>query len=96
VLKVSVVIPTWNRADLLARTIDKIENQTLSRDHYEVLVIDNGSNDRTQSVLDQLSRKFSNLKSFSQLKRGAAATRNVGIRAATAGLVLFIDDDIPT
>lgn len=92
--KVSVVIPTWNRADLLARTIDKIEHQTLSRDQYEVIVIDNDSTDHTQSVLDQKSRTFSRLKTFSQRKRGAAATRNVGIRAATGDIVLFIDDDI--
>jgi glycosyltransferase involved in cell wall biosynthesis len=50
--------------------------------------------DRTQSALDQLSRNYANLRTFSQLKRGAAATRNVGIRAAKAGVVLFIDDDI--
>jgi glycosyltransferase involved in cell wall biosynthesis len=92
--KVSVVIPTWNRADLLARTIDKIEHQTLSRDQYEVIVIDNDSTDHTQSVLGQKSRKYPGLKAFFQKKRGAAATRNVGIREATGGIVLFIDDDI--
>jgi glycosyltransferase involved in cell wall biosynthesis len=94
VLKVSVVIPTWNRAELLARTIDKIEHQSLGRDLYEVIVIDNDSSDDTQSVLDQKARTYSNLKAFSQRKRGSAATRNVGIRAARGDLVLFIDDDI--
>lgn len=93
-LKVSVVIPTWNRAELLARTIDQIETQTVSRDLYEVLVVDNDSNDHTQSVLDRKTRTYPNLRSFSQLKRGAAATRNVGIRAADGEIILFIDDDI--
>ena len=93
-LKVSVVIPTLNRADLLASTIDHIANQTLAREHYEVLVIDNGSTDQTRSVLDQKSKTYPNLKCFSQLKRGAAATRNVGIRNATGETILFIDDDI--
>jgi glycosyltransferase involved in cell wall biosynthesis len=94
VLKVSVVIPTFNRADLLARTIDRIEQQTLSHDLYEVLVIDNDSSDQTQTVLAQKSQAYPNLKSFSQSKRGAAATRNVGIRAAQGDIILFIDDDI--
>jgi glycosyltransferase involved in cell wall biosynthesis len=94
VLKVSVVVPTFNRADLLARTIDKIEHQTLGREFYEVIVIDNESSDHTQSVLDQKCGTYSNLKAFSQSKRGAAATRNVGIRAARGEIVLFIDDDI--
>jgi glycosyltransferase involved in cell wall biosynthesis len=93
-LRVSVVIPTWNRADLLALTLDKIQNQTVPRDFYEVIVIDNESSDHTQAVLEQKSRTFSNLKAFSQSKRGAAATRNIGIRAAKGEIVLFIDDDI--
>jgi len=94
VLKLSVVIPTWNRADLLARTIDKIEQQTFAREFYEVLVVDNGSSDHTQNLLEQKSRTYPNLRSFTQVKRGAAATRNVGIRSAKGGVVLFIDDDI--
>jgi len=94
VLKVSVVIPTWNRADLLVRTIEKIESQTISRDLYEVLVIDNASTDHTQNVLEQKSRIYPNLKSLSQSKPGAASTRNVGIRKAKGEIVLFIDDDI--
>lgn len=93
-LKVSVVIPTFNRADLLARTIDKITQQTLPDNLYEVLVIDNESTDQTHAVLEQKSRIYRNLKVFSQSKRGAAATRNVGIRAARGDIILFIDDDI--
>ncbi|HLH29962.1 MAG TPA: glycosyltransferase, partial [Terriglobia bacterium] len=93
-LKVSVVIPTWNRAGLVAQTIEKIEHQTLPRDLYEVLVIDNKSTDDTQSVLKQKSRSYPNLKIFSQSKKGAAATRNVGIQKASGEIILFIDDDI--
>lgn len=93
-LKVSVVIPTLNRADLLATTIDRIESQTFPRDNYEVLVIDNASNDDTRRVLAQKSLLYANLRTFRQTKRGAAATRNVGIQNATGDVVLFIDDDI--
>ena len=92
--KVSVVIPTLDRADMVATTIDRIEQQTVSRDLYEVLVIDNNSSDHTQSVLAQKVALYPNLRVFSQLKRGAAATRNVGIREAGGHIVLFIDDDI--
>lgn len=92
--KVSVVIPTWNRADLLAKTIDKIEQQTLSRDQYEVIVIDNDSTDHTPTVLAQKKGACAKLKTFCQKKRGAAATRNIGIRAAAGDIILFIDDDI--
>ena len=92
--KVSVVIPTLNRAEVLAGTIDRIQHQTIGRDLYEVLVIDNNSSDDTQQVLAAKSAAFSNLRTFSQNKPGAAATRNIGIREASGDLVLFIDDDI--
>src|SRR5262249_24923429 len=85
---------TLNRADLLATTLERIANQTLAREHYEILVVDNGSTDHTRSVLDQKCRTYPHLKTFSQLKRGAAATRNVGIRNAAGDTILFIDDDI--
>jgi len=94
VLKLSVVIPTLNRADLLALTLDRIGTQTLPTDQYEILVVDNGSSDHTASVLAQKCSLYRNLKTFSQLKRGAAATRNVGIRNAAGETILFIDDDI--
>ena len=93
-LKVSVVIPTLDRADMVAATIDCIEQQTISRTEYEVLVIDNNSSDHTQAVLAEKAATYPNIRLFTQLKRGAAATRNVGIREAKGEIVLFIDDDI--
>jgi len=92
--KVSVIIPTLNRAELVAATIDRIENQTVSRDIYQVLVIDNASTDNTAEVLSQKSATYPNLRTFAQRKKGAAATRNIGIREADGEIVLFIDDDI--
>jgi glycosyltransferase involved in cell wall biosynthesis len=94
VYRVSVVIPTLNRAKTLSTTIDRIEHQTVGRDLYDVLVVDNNSSDDTQSVINQKARTFPNIRAFKQLKPGAAATRNVGIRESTGEIVLFIDDDI--
>jgi glycosyltransferase involved in cell wall biosynthesis len=79
---------------MLSMTLDRIGRQTVGRDIYEVLVIDNNSSDHTQSVLSQKAKTFRNLKSFKQAKPGAAATRNVGIREAAGDIILFIDDDI--
>jgi glycosyltransferase involved in cell wall biosynthesis len=79
---------------MLSRVIDRIEAQTVNRDIYEVLVIDNNSSDHTQAVLSQKAVTHPNLRAFTQLKAGAAPTRNVGIREAKGDLVLFIDDDI--
>src|SRR5438067_13657943 len=92
--KVSIVIPTFNRASTLARTIDCIESQSVPAEDYEVIVVDNASTDDTRSVLDAKARKYFNLKSLFQPKPGAAATRNAGLRQAVCDIVLFIDNDI--
>ena len=92
--KISVVIPTLNRASLLARTLDHVEGQSLSRDHYEVIVVDNNSSDDTSSLLEQKAGTFPNLRFAVQRKPGAAAARNTGLGMASGNIVLFIDDDI--
>src|SRR6266404_7395289 len=92
--KISVVIPTKNRSALLAEAIERVERQTVPKDQYEVIVIDNDSTDDTRSVLEQKTQTYSNLKSGLQEKRGAAATRNAGLCLAKGELVLFIDDDV--
>lgn len=79
---------------MLLTTLGRIENQTVGRDIYEVLVVDNNSSDHTQAVLSGKAKTYSNLRVFKQAKPGAAATRNVGIRESAGEIVLFIDDDI--
>jgi glycosyltransferase involved in cell wall biosynthesis len=92
--KVSVVIPTLNRARVLAQTIDRLEAQTIPQDLYEIVVVDNSSTDDTPNVLTEKARLYSNLRSLIQAKPGAAPTRNAGLRQATGDIVLFIDNDI--
>jgi glycosyltransferase involved in cell wall biosynthesis len=94
VLKLSIVIPTFNRASILASTIDRIESQTVSGENYEIIVVDNASTDDTRTVLEARSRKYSNLRFLFQPKPGAAATRNAGLRQAVGDIILFIDNDI--
>lgn len=92
--KVSVVIPTKNRSALVADAIDRIESQSVPRELYEVIVIDNDSADDTRSILEQKARRYSNFRFGLQEKPGAAATRNAGLRMAKNEIILFIDDDV--
>ncbi len=92
--KVSVVIPTLNRARTLATTLDRIERQTVPPDLYEVLIVDNNSTDGTQAMLRQKAAVYPNLTVCFQPKPGAAAARNKGLRRSSGEIVLFIDDDI--
>ena len=93
-MKVSIVIPTFNRPGLLKRLLKSIRAQTF-RD-YEVIVVDDGSEDR--GAYESLNREFKRkIKSFRYLRtegrRGAPHSRNLGIRAARYPLVALVDDD---
>ena len=85
---VSVIIPSYNRAQILHRAIDSVLCQTY-RD-TEILVIDDGSSDNTLEVLDQYD---SEVQVISQSNTGAAAARNNGINKARGEFIAFLDSD---
>jgi glycosyltransferase involved in cell wall biosynthesis len=85
---VSVVIATYNRARLLAQTLDSIFAQSF-RD-FEVIVVDDGSSDDTREVLASYQNR---IQYVYQENRGPSAARNVGARRAKAGWLSFHDSD---
>lgn len=86
--KISVLIPTYNRAELLERAIKSVLAQTYH--NYEIIVIDDGSTDNTQQVIHRYRHK---LRYFSQLHRGVSAARNLGLEKSTGTWVAFLDSD---
>jgi peptidoglycan/xylan/chitin deacetylase (PgdA/CDA1 family)/glycosyltransferase involved in cell wall biosynthesis len=92
-LKLSVVIPTFNRRDVLERTLPALLAQDLPPQDYEVIIVMDGSTDGTAQLLREWKPKCT----FSVLEtpnRGPSAARNVGVEAAAGELVLFLDDDL--
>ena len=88
--RVSVVIPTRNRADLLPVAIRSVLGQTFG--DFEVLLIDDASEDRTREVVAAFSDE--RLRYLRQERRqGGAVARNTGIRSSRAEFVAFLDDD---
>ena len=85
---ISVVIPTYNRAQILCRTIDNVLQQTYTPS--EVIVVDDGSTDDT---LQRLDRYGSRLKVICQPNAGPAAARNRGIEMARGEFIAFQDSD---
>lgn len=91
---ISVVTPTHNRLALLRRTLESlVDQQGLATADYEVIVVIDGDYDGTAEALGQMSFPFE-LTVIRQVRSGVAAARNAGWRAARAGVVLFLDDDI--
>lgn len=88
--KVSVIIPTYNRADLLPRSIQSVLDQTYK--NLEIIVVDDGSRDGTQQRVRSINDH--RLKCARHPKnRGAAASRNTGIELASGKYIAFQDDD---
>jgi glycosyltransferase involved in cell wall biosynthesis len=86
--KISVIIPTYNRAALLLEALASVFAQTW-RD-YEVIVVDDGSTDDTLSLL---APWLSHIRLFSEPNRGVAAARNLGICEARGEFICFLDSD---
>jgi glycosyltransferase involved in cell wall biosynthesis/peptidoglycan/xylan/chitin deacetylase (PgdA/CDA1 family) len=92
--KISVVIPTHNRRDvLLGQALPAIFQQDFPAEEYEVIVVVDGSTDGTAESLRSL-QPHCGWQVLEQPNRGPGAARNHGIEAARGDLILFIDDDI--
>ena len=94
-LLLSVVIPTYNRKESLKRVLEAFNYQSISFDEFEVVVVDDGSLDGTQKLLDQLKSELKySLRNFYQQHKGPSAARNLGIKEAKGEIILFLGDDI--
>ena len=89
---VTIIIPTYNRKDSVLRMLDSLKRQTYPMDRFEVIVVDDGSTDDTQSIDNQ---QFPyNFRYVRQKNQGATIARNHGVTISTAEILVFIDDDI--
>lgn len=87
---ISVVIPTYNRAQLIIETINSVLNQTYK--NLEIIVIDDGSTDETEKIIKNI--KDSRIRYLKhQQNLGGAKARNTGIEAATGEYICFLDSD---
>lgn len=85
--KVSVILPTFNRAYVLKRAIDSVFNQTYK--DFEFIIVDDGSTDDTQELL----KNYPTIKIITTKNQGVSAARNQAIKSARGEWVAFIDSD---
>jgi glycosyltransferase involved in cell wall biosynthesis len=91
---ISVILCTYNRARLLERALCSLSRQTISLDHFEVIVVDDGSQDDTETVCKKMFHGLPNLRYVSTgINSGASSARNLGITASVGDYLLFTDDD---
>ncbi|MEJ7560614.1 MAG: glycosyltransferase [Pedobacter sp.] len=92
---ITVVIPTYNRKELLRKCLTCLNDQTLSKDAYEVIVVSDGRDEATETAVVQYAAQCNfKLRFLSTRKKGGpASARNLGWLQALAPLVAFTDDD---
>jgi len=84
----SIILPTYNRRDTIVRAVGSVQKQSFG--DWELLIIDDGSEDRTSDVLPT---DDSRIKVLSQPNRGVTSARNFGLRERRGELVTFLDSD---
>lgn len=91
---VSIIIPTFNRADLILETLESIQNQTYQ--NWECIVVDDGSSDNTEEILGNLIEKDPRFKYFNRpdnREKGANACRNIGFEQSEGEFINWFDSD---
>ncbi|HET9930610.1 MAG TPA: glycosyltransferase [Polyangiaceae bacterium] len=89
--KVSIVIPTYNRAYCLAATLESLQRQTYP--HWEALIIDDGSTDDTEALVASIQSSDPRIRYVRKENGGVSSARNTGIRLADGDWVAFLDSD---
>ncbi|RKZ48287.1 MAG: hypothetical protein DRR16_31950 [Candidatus Parabeggiatoa sp. nov. 3] len=98
VIGLSVIICTYNRADLLKNVLQDVCEQTLADSEFEVIVVDNHSTDQTRAVAESFCQRYPNVRYCFEAQQGLSHARNRGWREARGEYLAYLDDDcqIPT
>lgn len=92
-MKFSLIIPVYNVEKYLERCIESCENQDIPYDEYEIIAINDGSNDKSFEILKELGNKYKNIRIISQANQGLSMARNIGLNVAKGQYIWFIDSD---
>lgn len=94
-LKVSVIICSYNREAYIINALESLYNQTLNKSLFEVLVVDNNSTDNTQQVCTEYlaTHTDANFYYVTEPNQGASFARNTGAALAKSNVLVFMDDD---
>jgi glycosyltransferase involved in cell wall biosynthesis len=90
-MKVSVIVPVYNTAQYLRKCLNSLVNQTLT--DMEFIVVNDGSPDNSQEIIDEFTSKYSKIKGFIKPNGGLSDARNFGIEHASGEFIGFVDSD---
>ena len=89
--KISIVVPVYNVEKYIERNLESLVNQTYK--NIEIIVVNDGSPDNSQEVIDKFKKKYPKIKSYIKENGGLSDARNYGIAKATGKYIMFVDSD---
>lgn len=90
-IKISVIIPVYNAEKFLRQCLDSVLNQTLQ--NIEVICVNDGSSDKSGSILEEYGKKDNRIKVIDQGNQGLSGARNAGMKIANGEYLTFVDSD---
>lgn len=89
--KLSIIIPAYNTDKYVSECLDSIISQNAT--NYEIIIIDDGSTDKTPEICDKYAKNYNYVKVFHLQNTGVSNARNLGIKKAAGELIWFVDSD---
>lgn len=89
--KVAVIIPTLNEEKFIARCLDSVIDQSYSFEEMDVMVVDGGSSDKTQEIVNQYHKKYENIRLLNNPGRIQSIAFNIGVKESTAPYIVRLD-----
>lgn len=89
----SIIVPVFNGEKTIEKCIDFIVQEKQYEKDVELIVVDDGSNDNTYGILDNLTKRYSNIRIFHKKNGGVSSARNFGLSVARGQFILFVDAD---
>lgn len=88
---ISIIIPTYNNEKYISKTLESLLNQSYKK--LEIIIVDDGSNDNTQSIVKEYLKKDSRIKYYYQKNSGAPRARNHGFEKSNGEYIIYFDSD---
>ncbi len=92
-LILSIIVPIYNVESYLSKCIESLLCQNLSAEEYEIVLIDDGSTDRSGHIADDYAQQYANIKVVHQQNAGLSEARNAGVAQSSGQYIMFVDSD---
>lgn len=92
-MDLSIIIPMYNAEKYISRCLSSLLDQVIQYEHYEIIIINDGSVDNSLEVAENFSQKYSFIRVYSTKNLGSSSARNLGIKLAKGNFIHFMDSD---